>query len=255
MTDISDSKSLSLRFVGRRSDIRSIAVTPQRARVSARLPVAVNGQNRSIFSSKPSQVVMVSVKSSPFQPDYRFVFPFAPQNVSYKDIAPELSELERPGKKPLVAFSRLRAKKVDLEFLLAVPFDGLHIDIENEIKQLETMVASGRSVWFYNSDSFLALNKSDSQTRNPTFFWSIFDMSFQSVRRNRAQKITQASVVLSLVENTNPRVAVVSLPPISYTDDPPKNNPPKPEEKVLRRLSMTEVIAVTEISRDQRQGR
>jgi hypothetical protein len=239
MTDVSINPIVSLR-----SEIRRIAITPERARISARIPVATNGKSRSLFSAQPKPLVMVSVKSSPSQSDFRFVFPFSPQSVSYRDLAPELSELRRPGNKPIVAFSSLKSTRVDLEFLLAVPFDGLHIDIERDIKLLQQMTASGRPVWFYNADSFLASNKSDSKTRNPQFFWSIVDMSFQSVRRNVAQKITQATVVLSLIENVNPKIAVVSLPPISYTKNAPSNNP-RPAAKVPKRNSFTEVLATT----------
>lgn len=213
-------------MVSRVSNVRNIAITPQRARISGRAPVSTTGRSSTLLSGKPDQVTMVSVRSSTSDSTLRFVFPFAPQSVSYRELAPELSQLQRPGKKPIVAFSRLRARQVDLEFLLAIPFDGMSIDIENDLKLLEEMVGSTRPVWFINGDSFLSSNNYTGGNYNPSFFWSITDFSFQSVRRNRAQKITQATVVLSLFENTNPKVAVISLPRIRYTSSVPQNNAP-----------------------------
>lgn len=212
-------------MASRVSNLRNIAITPQRARVSGRVPFARTRTNTTLLSSKPDQIVMTSVRSSTSEQILRFVFPFSPQAVSYRDLAPELSQLNRPGRKPIVAFSRERARQVDLEFLLAVPFDGMSIDIEEDLNLLEEMVGSARPVWFYNADSFLSSNNYQSGNYNPSFFWSIADFSFQSVRRNRAQKITQATVVLSLVENTNPKIVVVNLPRITYSGDVPQNNP------------------------------
>jgi hypothetical protein len=213
------------------SNIRNIAITPQRARVSGRVPASSTRTNKTLLSGKPDQVVMTSVRSASNQQMLRFIFPFSPQSVSYRDLAPELTQLQRPGKKPIVAFARQRARQVDLEFLLAVPFDGMSIDIEDDLQLLEDMVASARPVWFYNADSFLASNNYKEGNYNPSFFWSIAEFSFQSVRRNRAQKITQATVVLSLVENTNLKIAVVSLPRIKYTTQVPQNNAPTVREE------------------------
>lgn len=230
-------------MASRVSNIRSIAITPRSARVSMGVPVSQNRSSGSLYSARPDQMVMTSVRSASNEQILRFVFPFSPQTISYRDMSPEISELQRPGKKPIVAFNRLRARRVDIEFLLAVPFDGMHIDVEKDIKLLEDMAATGRPVWFYNTDSFLASNNYRSGNYNPSFFWSIIDFSFQSVRRNRAQKITQATAVLSLVENTNPSIVVVALPRITYTQSVPRNNPPpapvKPPER--RPTSFTNV--------------
>jgi hypothetical protein len=212
-------------MTSRVSNIRNILITPQRARISSGVPTSATATNNTLLSAKPDQIVMTSTRTAPGQQMLRFIFPFSPQSVSYRDLAPELSELQRPGKKPIVAFSKQRARRVDLEFLLAVPFDGMSIDIEDDLQLLEDMVASGRPVWFYNIDSFLASNNYVDGNYNPKFFWSIIDFSFQSVRRNKAQKITQANVVLSIIENGNPKIVPISLPRIQYTDQIPQNNP------------------------------
>lgn len=216
------------------SNVRRIAITPERARISGGIPTSPTGSNKSIYASKPDQVVMTAARTSAKDGQLRFIFPFSPQAVSYGEMAPEVAELKRPGKKPLVAFSRFKARRVDLEFLLAVPFDGLHIDIEESIKLLELIASTGRPVWFYNADSFLALNNYQSGRYNPRFFWSIVELSFQSVRRNRAQKITQARVSMSLVENTNPKVTVIELPKIKYTENVPRSNTASSSKKTPR---------------------
>jgi hypothetical protein len=53
-------------------------------------------------------------------------------------------------------------------------------------------------------------------------------MSFSSVRRNAAQRIVQAEVQMSLIENRNPAITVLELPKINYSDNPTRQNPPNP---------------------------
>lgn len=210
----------------RTSNIRNIVVTPQSARISAGVPFSPTGSNKRLVSGAPPPLTMIAARFSTGDPNYRFVFPYSPQAVTYGDLSPEIVTLDRPGKKPIVAFSKLKARRVTLEFLLAVPFDGMHIDIEDAIQLLEVIAASGRTVWFKNADSFLSFNNFRDSNYNPSFFWSIVEFSFQSLRRNRAQKITQAAVSLSLIENSNPRISVANLPRIAYGATVTLNNPP-----------------------------
>jgi len=151
-----------------------------------------------------------------------FVFPFPPQQIQYSNMSPELSEIARPGKMPLIAFNRFRARQISFKFLLAVPLDGIAISIDSSIEFLQFMAATTKTVYFTNMDR---------QISNPLvgedvirIFWSIIDLNFSSIRRNQQNEITAAEANLTLVENVNPRLKASELPRITYTSAPPVQN-------------------------------
>lgn len=222
----------------RRSNLRTIRVTP-RSRSSVRSIVNRDG----LITTDESGVIYPKMRARPTstQSDLlEFVFPFPPNQVSYSEVAPEISEIERPGKKPIIAFSRYRARRVSLEFLVAVPYDGMRVNVEESIEVLRSIANSGRPVSFYNADSFLGGTTPQGISVNG-IYWSITDMSFDSVRRNSEQRITQASVRMSIVENDNPSdIQVITLPDIVYTETPQTNNPPKEGDAEVEFVSWTD---------------
>lgn len=185
------------------------------------------GKNRTIatFTNTATNqpVVMHTTKSTPADDSLSFTFPFTPQQVQYGNIAPELSEISRPGKMPLVAFARFKARQLSFRFLVAVPQDGLFTSVDDAIELLFDIANTARPVYFTNMDKQISnpLGKDDA---SKNIFWSITDMSFNSVRRNESNQITACEVDMTLVENTNPRVIVAELPRISYTENPPIPN-------------------------------
>lgn len=215
------------------SRIRQIQVTPAADRLSNSTPFARSLDLNTISTQQttPKYPVMIASKARAEQDDLEFEFPFPPQQVSYQDLAPEIAQIQRPGKTPIVAFARYRARQVTLQFLVAVPTDGLRIDVENDLATLQYIASSARPVWFYNFDRFLGNPIGRTDTDASTFFWSIVDLSFESVRRNSAQKIVQAQVSMSLVENNNPEIVVSELPAIVYSTVPKQQNPRPPADK------------------------
>lgn len=154
-----------------------------------------------------------------------FIFPFPPTDISYSDMAPEISEISRPGKKSLVHFSRPKLKKASMNFLVAVPFDGLQIEIEQSLQLLQRMANRGTPVFFKKVDRLLTSSFSGERSLTVSY-WNISDLSFNSVRRTDQQRISQASVSMSLIENENPsNIRVTSLPRIEYTATPVVKNP------------------------------
>jgi len=219
------------------SDLRKIRVTPQLARVSAGVP-SIRTRNNSVAQKALIKYPqMIAAKTQGTEEELEFTFPFPPQSVSYRDLAPEMSQIARPGRTPIVAFSRYKARQVDLQFLVAVPTDGLFIDVENDVRLLQFMAATGRPVWFYNFDKFLGNTFSEITIGQITFFWTITDLNFTSIRRNSAQRIVQAEVSMSIVENNNPKIVVAQLPKITYGENPPaRSNRPStapPEQEFV----------------------
>jgi hypothetical protein len=207
------------------SRIRRIRVTPAAARLSNSVPANIATGTIGSQQSSVKYPVMIAAKSASSDDDLEFEFPFPPQQVSYSDLAPEIAQIQRPGRTPIIAFNRFKARQVNIRFLVAVPYDGLLIDVENDIATLQCIACSGRPVWFYNFDKFFANVTGRSEDTSNAFFWSITDLSFESVRRNSAQKIVQADMNMTLVENTNPNIVVAELPRIQYTDSPVQQNP------------------------------
>lgn len=153
-----------------------------------------------------------------------FVFPYAPQQIQYSNMSPEFAEISRPGKTPIIAFTRYRARQLSFKFLLAVPLDGLKISIDESIQFLQSMAASATTVYFTNMDKQISNPITvDSESR---IFWSISDLNFSSIRRNEVNEITAAEANITLVENLNPTIQAAQLPRITYTSATPQQNRP-----------------------------
>jgi len=230
-------------MMDRISRVRMIRVTPAAARLSNSVPVNSATGNVASQQSSVRYPVMVAAKSSSSQENLEFEFPFPPQQVSYSDLAPEIAQIQRPGKTPIIAFNRFKARQINVRFLVAVPMDGLLIDVEDDIATLQIIAYSGRPVWFYNFDRFFANATGRTDNNSNAFFWSITDMSFESVRRNSAQKIVQAEMNMTLVENTNPNIVVAELPKIQYTNTPVQQNPTSTSGGTARERSFIEYTA------------
>lgn len=196
-----------------------------------------NTNIRSRFSSL-SDSNSVAIESNPFMrllPSdggrstdtiYDFYFPYTPQQIDYSDMSDEVSEIRRVGTTPIITFSSHRLMKVSMEFLVAVPYDGLLLDVEDSLNILRTFsTSSHRSVVFYHLDEFLTSGWSyRSGSGRPSGF-NITDMSITARQRNASGKITQAIVKMSLIENQNPSIVASKIPP--FKKKPPKKKPPR----------------------------
>jgi hypothetical protein len=162
---------------------------------------------------------------------YDFYFPFAPQGISYNDMSDEISEIPRAGTTPLVAFTSHKLLKVSFEFLVAVPYDGMELDVEDSISLLRIFsTSSDRSVIFFNFDTMLT--SAWQYRRGPdtrALYFNITDMSITARQRNSFGKITQAVVNISLIENQNPKMTVIPVP--VFTKKIPKKPTPGPVPK------------------------
>lgn len=209
-----------------RSNLRTIRLTPSSLKASGATTLQQNG-NIVNSTDNVRYLEMAAAYGRLGDEPLEFVFAFPPQQISYSELAPEIVEIRRPGRKPLVALASYKARKVQLQFLMAVPFDGLFIDIEKDIDVLRRIAQSGRPVVFFNTDQFLGTEYGETFSESAPF-WSITDMSMESVRRNSSGKITSAQVTLSLVENVNEGFALVTpLQLIVYEENPTDRNPVK----------------------------
>jgi hypothetical protein len=213
------------------NDLRRISVTAggSRRRAFRNQSTTFSGNQVSTRKVAPKQAIMNVVNKSG-QPNIDpFIFPFTPQQIQYSNLSPEISEISRPGKTPLIAFNRYRAKQVSFKFLLAVPNDGMFISIDDSIDQLQRIVNSTRTIYFTNLDKQITNSLTTGNTNG--IFWSIIDFSLSSIRRNADNKIVAAEANITLVENINPTIKAADLPVITYTSAVPQSNKPSDKSK------------------------
>lgn len=206
------------------SNLRSITVSPTRTLLSRTSRTVVFNDRSSLqttYVGKTNvQTATMHLTRRGTEPAMSFAFPFTPAQIQYSNLSPELSELSRPGKMPIVAFSKFRSRQIAIKFLVAVPLDGLFTSVDNDIELLFDMANTARPVYFTNMDKQIS-NPLGSTNESTNIFWSITDMNLSSIRRNEDNKITAAEVNLTLVENTNKSVIVSTLPRINYSENVP----------------------------------
>jgi hypothetical protein len=220
------------------SDLRSIK--PKNSKfISTTVRVFNRGTTsltETLYSNSASTlpVTMHCTRSLETQPQLSFTFPFTPQQIQYGNIGPELQEISRPGKMPIVAFSRYRSRQLSIKFLIAVPNDGLFTSVDDSLELLFDMANLARPVFFTNMDKQIS-NPMGTTDASKNIFWSIQDLNFSSIRRNEQNQISAAEANMTLVENINPRIVVAELPKITYDTpvDIPKKDIPATEVDFL----------------------
>lgn len=151
-----------------------------------------------------------------------FVFPYAPVEVSYTGLARQYTELNRPGDWALLDSVSPQLMKVAIQFRVADPNTHGQASIESQLDNLRLISLVPGTIVVTNMDAYL------SRPIAPTVeflgmrlaVFRITDLSVNVKRRNRNNEATQADCQLTLTEDRNPYVPVVSLAPIDYIDTP-----------------------------------
>jgi hypothetical protein len=158
--------------------------------------------------------------------DRDFIFPYSPREIKVGKLSDEMVQIARPGTTPIVAFKSHNLMTIDFTALIAYPGDGLIQDVEMELYALRQMASSSNRVFrLLNYDIFTYLPfgyRNSSPERSIPLVFSITEMSVDVVRRNKENKITSANVQISLVENRNPKINIVLIPPLKFTRTNPK---------------------------------
>ena len=179
--------------------------------------------------------LILRMRSSDPSEEQDFVFPYSPREVNVGQLADEMVQIPRPGTTPIVAFKSHRLMTLDFTALIAHPGDGLIRDVEKEIFNLRSFASNSKKVFqLINYDVFTRepyVFRNMSEERVSGLFFSITDMSVDVTRRNKENLITQANVKISLVENRNPRINIVLIPPLILTKPNPNCSKPKFAEK------------------------
>jgi hypothetical protein len=174
---------------------------------------------------------------------FDFYFPYMPQSIDYSDLSDEIAEIQRVGTTPIVTFKSHKLLRVSMEFLVAVPYDGITIDVEDSLNILRNFATnSQRGIVFYHFDEMLTRGwkyRTGSVNKQP--FFNIADMTIAARQRNSSGKITQAIVRMTFIENQNPQIVVTRVPPFrkKKKKKPPKKTPPPTKPEKVEPVSKT----------------
>ena len=187
----------------------------------------------SVPSVNPLTIVM-KARPDTADVDESFALPYNPLQVKYGALADEIAQIARPGTTPIIAFKNHRLLTMDFTFILAHPGDGLSQSVDSWVQTLRRFgTNSNRAIQLLNFDS---MTNTAAQLRNQdnayeSMLFTIVDLSVDTVRRNRNNEITQAQCSISLVENRNPNIVRVFIPPLVVRKIDPKCSKATAKEK------------------------
>lgn len=152
--------------------------------------------------------------ASAIQPSKKeFIFPFGPKEVSYGEFALNYSEVQRPGKKPLLRAVAPKNRTVTMSAVIADPQTGGAGTVEERLRLLELLASEDVDLTFQHGGVVLP------------YHVRMVRLAFSSVQRTLSGEITQAKAEISLQESIPLRVRLVHLaavleePTLSNTAD------------------------------------
>jgi hypothetical protein len=150
-----------------------------------------------------------------------FNFPFAPREIQYGSLANTYSTINRPGTYPILDRTAPQLMTVSMQFRVANRDSGGSFPIEKELDILRGMGLLPGRLLVTNMDAFLSKPTFPTVTWNGgKFAWfRLTDLSIDIVSRTLQNRARQANVSLTLTEDRNPWVPVVTLPPIDYSEE------------------------------------
>lgn len=166
----------------------------------------------------PAQVYPTLTQLATATTDQRvFTFPFPPVGVQHSNMTPEWVEIERPGYVPIVGLKKFNLMRLQFDFLVAAPWDGIAYSVENELILLRRMISSRQPIYFAGMGTFLSTPQVQPGTGTRTgVFFRITDFSINSLRRNTDQQITAAQCSMSMQEDYLLNITAIQMPAIQY---------------------------------------
>jgi len=172
-------------------------------------------------AARPAQrfptLVQMSVTGNP---SATFEFPYPPANLQYSNLTPEWVEIDRPGYVPLVGLSKYKLMRIQFDFLIAIPYDGLWYSVEDALGTLRRMALSTDRIYFYGMDTMtrdgLPIPGTQRAASGGAMFFRIVDFSVQSMRRNTSNEITAAQCSIILQEDFVLNINAIRMPAILY---------------------------------------
>lgn len=186
--------------------------------VRARTPFALTD----VSDNRQDTVPVIIRQNTPFGLNV-YVFPFAPVEVSYSNIARQWKQIARPGDFAVIDDAGPDLIQAQMQFRISDRSSYGALPCEDQIEKLRLIGLWAVPVLITGMDSLIsrpslpAVNYFGAKFT----FWNILDLGINVIRRNKFGEATQADVSLTIVENRNPNVEVVRLPFIDFSDVPP----------------------------------
>jgi len=182
-------------------------------------------------SSAPLPAVLDPVNFSGLNPDndnlpYKLTFPFDPINLKYDQFAPQIVEIARPQRKPLLFKENAKLRTLSFNAILADKNTGGMATLENEKRYMDILK--------YISENALPCRFSYG-TYSLDFFVVITQLNFTESYRNESGVPTRYSVTLQLTEHPMDvqdltELQAVAVEPETFTNIPPvPATPPEPD--------------------------
>jgi hypothetical protein len=165
---------------------------------------------------------------------YRYFFPYAPVQFEFSNLGNEFVQIERPGNHPLLVYKAPKLVQVSFSFLA---IDRLNIyekageaSIEKDLAFLAKMAALDAPIRFSGSTFLTVVARHFGDVSSTPRSWKMTEFSINVRRKTSDGDASQAECSVTLIEDRNPNISVVSLPPIVYTVIPPTKikTPSKP---------------------------
>jgi len=191
---------------------------------------ALIAANSITTSSAPLPAILSPINFSGLNPDndnlpYALTFPFGPINIKYDQYAPQIVQIPRPQRKPLLFKENAKLRTVSFNALLADANTGGMGVLEGEKRYM--------AILEYITENALPCRFSYG-TYSLDFFVVVTQLNFTETYRNEAGVPTRYSVVLQLTEHPMDvqdltELQAVAVEPETFTNIPPVPATP-PEE-------------------------
>lgn len=124
--------------------------------------------------------------------------PFAPVTVRHEGLAPQFTQLDRPGRAPLNLYANPQLEQLSFEALLVDDLSPGYIECEGKIGWLRMLAALGKNVLFaYGNES------GDKQ-------WKITDLSYETILRDPiTDRVVQAAASVTLTESIRTSAQII----------------------------------------------
>ena len=195
-------------------------ITPSWKLVRAVTPYALSD----VSTERQQQTPVVIRQEVPyFNIVNEFVFPFAPVEVSFTNLARQWKQIPRPGDFAVIDDSGPDLIQAQMQFRISDRASYGLFPCEDQIEKLRFIGLWAIPCLFLGLDSLISRPGVPAVTDLNLKFtrWNILDLSINVIRRNQFGESTQADVTLTIIENRNPNVQVVQLPSIDFSDQPP----------------------------------
>lgn len=152
---------------------------------------------------------------------YVYGFPYEPVQVEFSKLSNEYVTIERPGNHPLISWKAPQLGEISFSFLVIDRTSGGTTSIEDDLSFLTRFASLQAPIRFSGATLLSTIIRHFGDTSKAPRAWRITDFSMTVRRKTVDGEASQAECSITLMEDRNPNISVVSLPAIVYTVTPP----------------------------------